>query len=77
MKNIGEIKAYEYLTAHGYIVEDTTENQNYFRKDIDFIAEKDGEKISIEVKWDSRIAGTGNMFIETITNLDREEKGWY
>ena len=49
---------------------DLTKSPEYFDKDIDFQVKYDGLWHSIEVKWDSRIAETGNMFIETITDLD-------
>ena len=29
------------------------------------------------MKWDSRIAETGNMFIETITDIDKNKDGWF
>lgn len=38
---------------------------------------KDNRKHTIEVKWDSRIAETGNMFIETITDIDNNKAGWF
>lgn len=69
--NIGEKKAMEYLAGGGWRVEDTTANPAYFDKDIDFIARRDNEEITIEVKWDSRIAQTGNMFVEEITDIDK------
>lgn len=77
MTNIGEVKAYEYLIRNGYSVQDTTENELYYSKDIDLIAIKDNKSISIEVKWDSRIHQTGNMFIETSSNVEQKKMGWY
>ena len=56
---------------------DLTKSQEYFDKDIDFQVKYDGLWHSIEVKWDSRIAETGNMFIETVTDLDKERAGWF
>lgn len=56
---------------------DLTKSPEYFDKDIDFQVKYDGLWHSIEVKWDNRIAETGNMFIETITDLDRERAGWF
>ena len=74
---LGEYKAQCYLRSQGYEVEDTTLNPDFFDKDIDFIATKGNEKITIEVKWDNRIHDTGNMFIETITDLDKNKAGWF
>ena len=75
--NQGEQKAYDYLTSKYWIVLDLTENEEYFDKDIDFLAIRNGRKHTIEVKWDSKIATTGNMFIETITDIDNNRRGWY
>lgn len=75
--NVGELRAYNYLQANGWIVEDVTQNQDYWDKDIDFVAHSGDTRLTIEVKWDSRIAQTGNMFIETITDLDRSKGGWF
>ena len=75
--NIGEIRAYDYLTRNGWIIDDLTKCPQYFDKDIDFLAHSDSEAHTIEVKWDSRIADTGNMFIETITDLDKSMAGWF
>lgn len=75
--NIGELRAYNYLQASGWAVEDVTQNQDYWDKDIDFVAQSGTERLTVEVKWDNRIAQTGNMFIETITDLDNSTGGWF
>lgn len=75
--NIGELRAYNYLQASGWAVEDVTQNQDYWDKDIDFVAQSGTERLTVEVKWDNRIAQTGNMFIETITDLDNSKGGWF
>jgi len=54
-----------------------TDDERYYDKDIDLLALRNGKRCTIEVKWDSKIATTGNMFIETITDLDRNRDGWY
>lgn len=74
---LGEYYACQYLKSQGYEVEDTTLNPDYWEKDIDFIARKGNEGISIEVKWDNRISDSGNMFIETITDIDKGKQGWF
>lgn len=75
--NLGEIKAYNLLAKDGWIVEDVTKDSYYYDKDIDFLIQKNQQQFSIEVKWDSRIGDTGNMFIETYTDLDNCIKGWF
>lgn len=75
--NIGELRAYNYLQDNGWSVEDVTKNEQYFDKDIDLVAHRGTERLTVEVKWDSRIASTGNMFIETVTDLDKSKAGWF
>ena len=75
--NIGELRAYNYLQDSGWTVTDVTKEEAYWDKDIDFVAQNGTERLTIEVKWDSRIWQTGNMFIETITDLDKSKSGWF
>lgn len=75
--NIGELRAYNYLQSCGWTVQDVTQNPQYWDKDIDFVVSSPSQSLTIEVKWDSRIASTGNMFIETITDLDKSKEGWF
>lgn len=75
--NLGEQKAIEYLTNNEWNVTDVTSCEEYYGQDIDLFIYKHGQKHSIEVKWDSRIAETGNMFIETITDIDKNKDGWF
>lgn len=75
--NIGELRAYNYLKSQGYIVEDTTDNSNYWDKDIDFVIYDNKNTYTVEVKWDNVIYKSGNMFIETITDIDQAKEGWF
>ena len=76
--NAGEYELKLYLRALGIFVEDVSNNKDYWKKDIDLLIHNDDESVvSIEVKWDSRIADTGNLFIETITNEDTWQEGWF
>lgn len=75
--NIGELRAYNYLQANGWNVQDVTANPEYWNKDIDFVVSSEAESFTVEVKWDNRISATGNMFIETVTDLDRCKEGWF
>lgn len=54
-------------------MEDTTDNSNYWDKDIDFVIYDNKNTYTIEVKWDNVIHKSGNMFIETITDIDKEK----
>ena len=66
-RRAGEWEAKKYLRANGADVEDVSNNPAYWKKDIDLIA--DG--VSIEVKWDGAMATTGNIFIETCSDIDK------
>ena len=77
MTNYGEENAYKYLVQQGYEVEDVSKNPEYWDQDIDLIATKDDEQMCVEVKWDSRIHQTGNMFIEISSNLEEGKDGWF
>jgi hypothetical protein len=54
------------MESRGYIVEDVTAAPFYWDKDIDFIITSTATGItkSFEVKTDSRIANTGNLYLE-------------
>ncbi len=76
--NAGENELKEYLRARNYKVIDVSDNPHYWKKDIDLFAmDQEGQITSIEVKWDSVISKTGNLFIETMTNSQKQIKGWF
>ena len=66
----GESLFKEIMIARGYDVKDVSNNPEYWYKDIDFIitSPTTGETKSFEVKWDSRINQTGNLYLE-LTNV--------
>lgn len=73
----GELK--EFFRANGFEVVDTSNNPRYFSKDIDLIVTNPATNgtAAIEVKWDSRIADTGNLYIEFANPRSKGGKGWY
>lgn len=76
----GEYELMWGLREHGYIVDNVTNEPNYWSKDIDFlIVPVLGADIvtSIEVKWDKRIAATGNLFIELENPRSIRGNGWF
>lgn len=73
----GECSAYNYLQKQGYKVIDTTQEPEYWTQDIDLIAIKDGKETTIEVKWDNVINKSGNLFVETETDIDKGKNGWF
>ena len=74
----GETEAIELFTKCGYSVKDVSSNSGYFDKDIDLlVTNTTGTTKRIEVKADSRIADTGNLFIEYINPRSKGGLGWY
>lgn len=74
---LGETECINFLTNLGYDVEDVSDNRNYWFKDIDLICRKDGKTTTIEVKADSKINTTNNLFIETVSNEQTKREGWF
>lgn len=73
-RRAGEYELKRYLRDKGHKVLDVTDNPSYWKKDIDFIV--DGVE-TVEVKWDNRLADTGNLFIETYSDIHQRKEGWY
>lgn len=73
----GEKLAMQYLQGQGWDVLDVSGNSDFWGKDIDLVCHKDNKTMTVEVKWDGRIADTGNLFIETVTDLDNQKQGWF
>lgn len=72
--NAGEQELKDWLRGYGYKVKDVSDNPIYWKKDIDLII---NDKHTIEVKWDSKLSSTGNLFIENCADIDRGTEGWY
>lgn len=62
-----------------YTVEDVSNNPDYWDKDIDFIVTSSttGLTKTFEVKWDSRINKTGNLYLELVNIHSKGTKGWF
>ena len=75
----GELLFKQIMEQGGYGVEDVSGNPNYWHKDIDFIitSPTTGAVRSFEVKWDSCISKTGNLYLELTNIHSRGGKGWY
>lgn len=76
MPNKGEWLVKEYLERNGYDVIDVSKNKEYWVQDVDFIAVKGEKQTKIEVKYDGWIYKTRNMFIELLTDIDKNKCGW-
>lgn len=75
----GEALFAQIMTERGYKVEDVSNNSDYWYKDIDFIitSPTTQQVKSFEVKWDSRINQTGNMYLELTNVHSKGGRGWW
>jgi hypothetical protein len=69
------------MKNRNYIVKDVSGNPDYWSKDIDFIitSSTTGLTKTFEVKYDSRIHKTGNLYLE-LSNIHSKQwngEGWW
>lgn len=76
---LGERIFRQKMTDKGYGVQDVSGNPDYWYRDIDFLITSPytGAIKSFEVKYDSRINRTGNMFLELECINSKGGKGWF
>lgn len=77
----GERLFKQMMETSGYTVVDVSGDSAYWDKDIDFIitSPTSGLTKTFEVKWDSRIGTTGNLYLE-LTNIHSKQwngEGWW
>ena len=67
------------MQNRNYTVEDVSNNPAYWSKDIDFIVTSPttGLTKTFEVKWDSRINQTGNLYLELLSAYSEGGLGWF
>ena len=75
----GESLFQQRMYEMGYGVNNVSNNPDYWYKDIDFIvtSPKTGVVKSFEIKWDSRINSTGNLYLELTNVHSKGGKGWF
>ena len=75
----GEALFSQIMTEKGYRVVDVSGNPEYWHKDIDFIitSPNTGSVKTFEVKWDSRIGQTGNLYLELSNRHSKGGQGWF
>lgn len=75
----GEALFGRIMEDQGYTVEDVSKNPDYWDKDIDFIVTSPttGLTKTFEVKWDSRINQTGNLYLEVSNIHSKGGRGWF
>lgn len=70
----GELVFARRMREVGFGVEDVSGNPEYYDKDIDFIiTSPSGATRTFEVKWDSRINQTNNLYLE-LTNVHSKDR---
>ena len=76
---IGEALFKERISSLNYSVEDVSNCSDYWYRDIDFIVTSptSGLTRTFEVKWDSRINSTGNLYLELTNVRSKGGRGWY
>ena len=75
----GENLFKQIMESRNYKVEDVSGNEEYWNKDIDFIitSSTTGITKTFEVKFDSRINQTGNLYLEIANIHSQGGKGWF
>lgn len=75
----GELLFQQRMEQRGYIVQDVTDNEDFWSRDIDFIVTSPytGETKSFEVKWDSKVNRTNNLYLELASAHSPGGVGWY
>lgn len=75
----GERLFQQRMEARGYTVQDVSGNPDYWYKDIDFLitSPTTGATKSFEVKYDSKINKSGNLFLEVQSINSKGGKGWF
>lgn len=75
----GENLFKQIMESRNYKVEDVSGNEEYWNKDIDFIitSSTTGTIKTFEVKWDSKINKTGNLYLEIANIHSQGGKGWF
>ena len=75
----GEKLFQQQMQNKGYKVEDVSNNSDYWNKDIDFIVTSPttGAVKTFEVKWDSKLNKTGNLYLELVNVNSKGGCGWF
>lgn len=75
----GERLFQQIMESRNYTVQDVSGDPDYWYKDIDFIVTSPTSNLTktFEVKYDSRIHSTGNLYLELTNIHSRGGKGWF
>lgn len=75
----GELLFQQIMESRNYTVANVSNDERYWDKDIDFIVTSSASGLTktFEVKWDSRINKTGNLYLEIANIHSKGGKGWF
>ena len=74
----GEQLFAERMQQKGYIVQDVSADPNYYHKGDLIITSPTTGKVKIfEVKWDTKINSTGNLYLEFVNKNSDQCIGWW
>ena len=75
----GEQLFQQIMQQQGYTVQNVSDNSDYWYRDIDFLVTSptSGLTKSFEVKWDSKIRTTGNLYLELSNVHSKGGNGWF
>ena len=75
----GELIFQQRMQEKGYQVQDVSANEQYFGKDIDFLitSPTSGLTKSFEVKYDTKINSSGNLYLEFVNKNSEGCRGWF
>lgn len=75
----GENLFKQIMESRSYKVVDVSDSPEFWDKDIDFIitSSTSGATKTFEIKWDSRINKTGNLYLELNNIHSKGGKGWF
>lgn len=77
--NLGEQVFSHKMKEAGYLVKNVSGDPEYWAKDIDFLITNPETKEvrAVEVKWDTRIHQTGNLYLELSNVHSKGGQGWF
>ena len=76
--NLGEQVFTYKMKEAGYTIQNVSGDPDYWDKDIDFfVTSPSGNSRSFEVKYDTRLNQTGNLYLELTNIHSKNGIGWY
>ena len=74
----GERLFYQQMDQQGYFIQNVSHiPEYYYRGDFVVVSPTTGQRKIFEVKWDTRISTTGNLYLETMSINSKDKKGWW